>query len=426
MPTLTRYIVRQFVTNFAVLLAVLMLLFVLIDFVIDMDEFFQAGQRVAQRQSLAQSPMAGRVPVNALDNLLGRDRVAERAAAHHGFSPQDADAIADALDVSVLHQTATTLWIIADYYVPLMLLIYVFFSGLVVLAAMAFTLAALSRQRELAAMVASGISLYRVALPLVITGAVLSALALPVQELVIPPLSDKLARGKAELKDIRPKSQRIDMASDGQGALLSAADFDPATTPPQLAGVTIIERDDDGNLQRILKAEQALWLDDQNAWELIGDRSLTLVDDDAPLSQPPPPSASALYPTSLTPTVLRVRQATAYPFFLPIARLQHIASDPAVGPVQAQRLLRIVWSRFSLVVLNVLVLVIGLPFFLSRSPINPLMQSIKCAGLCLGAWGGGVVALQGGGELLNPMAGAWLPVLLLLPVAAGLLASVKT
>jgi len=426
MPTLTRYIVRQFVTNFAVLLAVLMLLFVLIDFVIDMDEFFQAGQRIAQRQSLAQSPMAGRVPLNALDDMLGRDNVADRAASRHGFSPDDAAAIADALDVSFLYQSFTTFWVIVDYYIPLMLLIYVFFSGLVVLAAMGFTLAALSRQRELTAMVASGISLYRVALPLIVTGAVLSALALPVQELVIPQLSDKLARGKSELKDIRPKSQRIDMASDGQGTLLSAADFDPATTPPQLAGVSIIERDADDNLQRILKAEQALWVDDQQAWELIGDRSLTLVEGDAPLSQPPPPAASALYPTPLTPTVLRIRQATAYPFFLPISRLQEIAADPAVGPVQAQRLLRIVWSRFSLVVLNVLVLAMGLPFFLTRNPMNPLLQSIKCAGLCLGAWGSGVVALQAGGEFLNPMAGAWLPVLLLLPVAAALLASVKT
>ncbi|MEM0914838.1 MAG: LptF/LptG family permease [Planctomycetota bacterium] len=426
MPTLTWYIVRQFVTNFAVLLAVLMLLFVLIDFVIDMDEFFQAGERIAQRRALAQSDMAGRVPVLVLADLLGREDVADRAVERHGYTPEDAAAIAAAIDVSWLNKTATTLWTIGDYYVPLMLLIYVFFSGLVVLAAMGFTLSALARQRELTAMVASGISLYRVALPLIITGAVLSAAALPVQELIIPRLSDKLARGKAELKDIRPKTVRVDMASDGQGTLLSAADFDPATDPPQLAGVSIVERDELGAQRQVIKADQALWVEEQQAWELIGDRTLTLVDPDAPIGQPPPPAASMLYPTSLTPTVLRIRQATAYPFFLPITTLQEIAADPAVGAVQAQRLVRIVWSRFSLVVLNVLVLVMGLPFFLARGPINPLMQSIKCAGVCLGAWAGGIVALQGGGEVLNPIAGAWLPVLILLPMSAWLLSSVKT
>ncbi|MEM9789827.1 MAG: LptF/LptG family permease [Planctomycetota bacterium] len=426
MPTLTWYIVRQFVTNFAVLLAVLMLLFVLIDFVIDMDEFFQAGERIAQRRALAQSDMAGRVSIVVLDDLLGRADVAGRATERHGYDPADAQAIADALDVSWLSKTATTVWTIGDYYVPLMLLIYVFFSGLVVLAAMGFTLSALSRQRELTAMVASGISLYRVALPLVITGAVLSAMALPVQELVIPRLSDKLARGKAELKDIRPKTVRVDLASDGRGTLLSAADFDPTTDPPQLSGVSINERDEQRGLSRLLVAEQALWVEEDGAWELIGDLVWTVQDDVTGEVMPPPPLPSALYPTSLTPTVLRIRQATAYPFFLPIATLQEIATDPAVGDVQAERLVRIVWSRFSLVVLNVLVLVMGLPFFLTRGPMNALMQSMKCAGVCLGAWGGGVVALQGGGELLNPIAGAWLPVLLMLPVSAWLLSSIKT
>jgi lipopolysaccharide export LptBFGC system permease protein LptF len=426
MPTLTRYIVRHFVTNFAILLAVLLLLFVLIDFVIDMDEFFQAGERIAQRRALAEAGLSDRVSLVVLDDLLGREQVARRAMEEHGLASAEAEALAAAMEVSFVARTATTVWVIADYYLPLMLLIYTFFSGLVVLAAMGFTLAALSRQRELTAMVASGISLYRVALPLIVTGAVLSALALPVQELVIPRLSDKLARGKSELKDLRPKAERIDMASDGQGVLLSAADFDPTTDPPQLTGVQIVDRGPERLLRREIKAEQALWVASEGAWELLGDRTLTRTDGEGPMGQPPPPTASLLYPTSLTPTVLRIRQATAYPFFLPITRLQAIAADPAVGAVQAQRLLRIVWSRFSLVVLNVLVLVIGLPFFLMRGPMNPLLQSMKCAGVCQGAWGGGVVALQGGGELLNPMAGAWLPVVVLLPVAAGLLASVKT
>ncbi|MEM6333548.1 MAG: LptF/LptG family permease [Planctomycetota bacterium] len=426
MPTLTRYIVTQFVVNFAVLLTVLMLLFVLIDFVIDMDEFFQAGERQAQRAALMDEPIGAAVSINQLDDLLGRGNVAERAVERHGFTAEEGEAIASAMEVGFVAVTARTVWVIVDYYVPLMLLIYVFFSGLIVLAGMGFTLSALSRQRELTAMVASGISLYRVALPLVVTGAVLSAAALPVQELVIPQLSGKLARGKAELKELRPQTSRVEMASDGSGVVLTAADFDPTTDPPQLSGVSIVERDEAGEMTRLIRADQALWLEAQGAWELLGERVLPVVRGADPLAVPMLPASSALYETSLSPTVLRVRQATAYPFFLPIWRLQEVAADPAVGVVQSQRLLRIVYSRFSLVLLNVFVLVMGLPFFLTRGPNNALVQSVKCAGVCLGAWAGGVVALQGGGELLNPLAAAFLPVLVIAPVSAWLLSSVRT
>ena len=155
MPTLTRYIVPQFVVNFAVLLTVLMLLFVLIDFVIDMDEFFQAGERQAQRAALMSEPIGAAVSINQLDDLLGRSNVAERAGERHGFTAEEGEASAAAMEVGCIEVKLRTVWVIVDYYVPLMLLIYVFFSGLIVLAAMGFTLSALSRQRALPARVAS-------------------------------------------------------------------------------------------------------------------------------------------------------------------------------------------------------------------------------------------------------------------------------
>ena len=48
---------------------------------------------------------------------------------------------------------------------------------------------ALGRNRELTAMVSSGISLYRVAMPILIAGIALNVLALPVQEFVLPHLA---------------------------------------------------------------------------------------------------------------------------------------------------------------------------------------------------------------------------------------------
>ena len=51
MQTLDRYLVRQFLVNFVILLFVLTSLFVLIDVVVNLDEYLDAGWRVALREA---------------------------------------------------------------------------------------------------------------------------------------------------------------------------------------------------------------------------------------------------------------------------------------------------------------------------------------------------------------------------------------
>ena len=108
MNILDRYIVRAFLVNFGILLVVLMSLFVLVDLIIDFDEFLKGGQVRADRY--------GGVFL-------------------------------------------ATMFSIVDYYGPVIVLMYVFLSGLLVVTAMGFTLSGLQRTQELTAMVASGLSL---------------------------------------------------------------------------------------------------------------------------------------------------------------------------------------------------------------------------------------------------------------------------
>lgn len=99
MKTLDLYIIRQFLTNFIMLFVVVMLLFVVVDFIVDVDEFVKAGQV-------------------------------------HKDSWYGIPALA-------------TVGTIVDYYVPVVLLVYVFFNGLIVVGAMGFTIVGLQRKREL-------------------------------------------------------------------------------------------------------------------------------------------------------------------------------------------------------------------------------------------------------------------------------------
>lgn len=408
MKTLDRYIVRQFLINFAILFVVLMSLFVVVDLIVDLDEFIQAGAAHA-------------------DKWIGGRWVA-------------------------------TLGITAGYYGPVVLLVYVFFNGLIVVGAMGFTLTSLQRTRELTAMIASGVSLYRVAAPLLITGLLLSALTLPVQEFVLPELAPQLVRKKSKLKRLANEVERkpVFYAPAGGGDLLSAESFDPAVGV--LRGVQIHDRSSEGRTVRFVRADAAYW-----RAEAITPEDLAVAGDGSPeirmrwvfengvaeeIRQPgaalaagdegvrPSPRGVVrgvgAYDTDLSPTVLQARQTANFANLLSIRELQKLAKNRAVEAGRRGKILQIIWSRFSLMVLNVLLLVMALPFFLSRVPGNTLVASLRAAGLCIGAWGGGLVMLQVGpgslplAGLTSPAVVAWLPVAMYLPVAAWQLTRIKT
>ncbi|MFP4143888.1 MAG: LptF/LptG family permease [Phycisphaeraceae bacterium] len=367
MKTLDRYIIRHFLINFAILLAVLMLLYMLVDLIVDLDEFLDAGRKWSEQYG-------GSVPA--------------------------------------------TLAIVADYYGPMLVLLYVFFSGLLVMGAMGFALAGMQRSGELTAMAASGISLYRVAAPMIVAGIALNALSLPVQEMVIPELATKLTRSKSDVEHRHAENFPVHFVPDEEGNLLAAREFDVQSE--DLLGVNVLLREPSGRQVAQIRAPRAEWDPYAEGWRLEEGRLYRLGLD------PGAPEGVSFFPTELAPTVLMARRASLYSQLLPMSELQQMQDNPALSGRQQGQITRTIWSRFSQLVMNVLLLVMGLPFFLQLGQANMLSQSVKAAGVCLGAWGMGLVMLQSGAGWLNPATTAWLPVVIYLPVAAILLQWVRT
>lgn len=376
MKTLDRYIIKQFLINFGILFLVMMSLFVVVDLIVDIDEFVQAGEAHAEMW--------------------------------YGS------------------KWTATLATIIDYYGPVVLLLYVFCNGLIVVAAMGFTITGLQRHRELTAVIASGISLYRVAAPVLVTGVILSALTLPVQEFILPPLAPKLLRSKSQLKDPHKglESKEVYYANAGGQNLLSAASFE--VRDKKLTGVRILERDSAGITTKIVYAKAAYWNSDLEQWDFVegyAEEPLSVMDDGT--RQPRKVLEAKAYRSDLSPTVLQARRNALFANLLSLRDLERLASNKAVTTDQRLKIQQIVWSRFSLMVLNVLILVMGIPFFLRRMPGDMLKSSLRAAMVCIGAWAGGLILLQGT-PFGMPALAAWLPVIIYLPVSAFLLQTVKS
>ncbi len=391
MHTLDRYIIRNLLINFAALLAVMIGLFVVVDLIIDLDEFVQAAHARQTR------------------------------GGGGGF----------------LIGLALT---VVDYYGPLTLLLYVFFCGLLVVGAVGFTFTAMQRAREVTALLACGVSAYRIALPVLIVGSLLNVAALPIHELLIPPLASKLIRGKSDVKRESIRSFPVYFAADAEGRLWSAADFHAGQG--RLDAVRIIERNPDtGQTTRRIEAASAIWQPDnqtptarggvgdvgQGAWLLTqGIATTTPTSNTAGTDGRGKTEAIDRITTELTPGLLLARRAGNYPNLLPISALQAMRLNPAVEPQLRAKLTQTILSRFSLLVLNVLVLVLAIPFFLTRTPGNLFAQGVKAAAVCVGTWGGGLALLQMPANTLNPVVAAWLPVAIAVPVVAWMVLRIRT
>ena len=204
-------------------------------------------------------------------------------------------------------------------------------------------------------------------------------------------------------------------APAGGGDLLSAESFDPDAGV--LRGVQIHDRNPEGRTVRFVRADAAYW-----RAEAITPEDRAAAGDGSPAIRMrwvfENGVSEEIRQPGVTPAVGRgeagARLSSRGVLRGPWAAYDHRpvadgAASPADGHVRQPafdprtpgfvqeprdrrrtrraKIQQVIWSRFSLMVLNALLLVMALPFFLSRVPGNTLVSSLRAAALCIGAWG---------------------------------------
>jgi lipopolysaccharide export LptBFGC system permease protein LptF len=372
MGLLDRYIARQFIFNVVTIIVILFCFVLVVDISLNMDRYL---------------------------------RVAETSLRAGGEEP------------TLRAQMMRASYLIFDLWWPRLLQLFNFTLGLALVGAMGFTCAQLVRRRELVAVLASGQSLRRVARPIVIVAVAFIGLQIANQELVLPRIAPLLTRDPGQAGTRSLGSTRVPLTTDGAGNIFYARNFD--ADEETIEGLTVWFRHAEARqaIARV-EAESARWTGD--AWELSGATWTHLVRRDR-LEE------TDRLVTALDPTTLKMRQFRGLGQNLSWRRLdQMLRRDELMDDFTRDRLTRIQLGRLTVWGGNLLVLLLTMPFFLTRVPRNMAWQSLKCAPIAIVALVGTIL----GASIAIPGApaavGVFVPLMILAPAALTSLSAIKT
>ncbi len=309
----------------------------------------------------------------------------------------------------------------ARYYGAHLFLYFSQISGVITLFAMAFTLARLQRDNEFVAIVSSGVSLYRIALTVIVVGVVLNGLWLIDQELIIPRLTPRLAQTHKAVALDQPYG--VWFLRDTDGALLSATQFDHDAG--ELRGVLLMRRSPPNGTSETIRAERATWEVRKDGsggiWRLQRGERLTMETDQDGIAEIRSMPIESFH-SELSPDDIAMRQSTKWIHFLSRSQLSELRSRGMAVP---DRVARALHNRFATPIVNMLILIIGVPIFLDRQPGSVVQSGGRCLLVC-GACFLFAFFSQNMTSKDYPALTAWLPLILLTPIMVISLDRMKT
>jgi len=250
---------------------------------------------------------------------------------------------------------------ILNYYALNSTLYFRDFAGMITVVAAVFSLGKMVRSNELVAVMASGVSLKRVIAPIILLAMMLTGLLVIDQELVIPPLGDKLVRGHDAIPG--QESYGVWFISDEKGSLICAQRFDVKTSTlykPTILLRQRIARDGVWDVIGLIRAERGVYNPPTNGWNLINGRLIEKGSDKG--AQP-----ITFYATDISPKNVPVLRKSVYKTLLSWRQLAAMAKQGQKIRDQAQ-LQSQKHFRVTDPIINLVMLMISLPILVCRDP----------------------------------------------------------
>jgi lipopolysaccharide export system permease protein len=314
---------------------------------------------------------------------------------------------------------------IVTYYGLNMTLYFRDIAGVIVVVAAAFSLGKMVRTNELVAMIASGVSAKRIVMPILLLAVFFTGLAVADQELLIPSLTDQLARD-ADATGAQ-QSYAIWFMTDANGSLICSLRYDEASQ--SLYRPTFITRRWNETLgiwevTGRVSADLATYNPATGVWDLIDGVAVSTNSTLAPKAVPSYRAAD------LQPKEIAIRRKSGYTSLLSSRQLAALAAQQTKIKDMAQ-LLSQKHFRITDPIISLTMLMVSLPVLICRDPRTMKSAVLVSFALTAACFVVTFVCKMFATEVIfagrvMPELWAWLPVFLFLPIAFIELDSMKT
>lgn len=278
--------------------------------------------------------------------------------------------------------TAHTLLRIADYHGYRLPLYYSQLGGVAIAIAASFTFAMMLHNNEMTAPVAAGVPLQRLGVPVLACAVILAGLWAVNSEWIVPSYANKIVRRYDELGESR--QVEVLCVRDDHNAILSAQELHAQSG--WLKGVHIIAPDSEGNPSYLITADTATYDAQRRTWQL-GDRGAVLAVGSAfaggDLGTDLRKEPLAEYAFTLSPEQIRLRQSSQWADLMSIYQMSVLLKSRNLPNLPA--IAKALDIRFTQPLLAWILLLLAIPFFLTREPANVFVaggKALLLAGLC--------------------------------------------
>lgn len=306
--------------------------------------------------------------------------------------------------VGSLIATDVSLWTVVRYFfykTPMAISRVIAFATLF---STLFSLGMLARTQEVIAMRSSGVSVQRIALPLIIVSVVICLFTFFWNEALVPIFARQAqVIYKNEIKKKLQKSLygTADIWMRGDGSFVNVDDFN--ATNETLRGVTVFLLDRDFSLRGLVEIPVAKW--NGVGWQAEKATEWRISKDNKVVGQ----HVSATVPITDSPEDLKLLAlgAEEFTFF----DLQKMISDMRNKGMDATRYEVDLQSKLALPLISFLVVLIAIPFALKKQMSGSMALSFGIAGLiAFGYWVLAAFCLSlGKSAALPPWVSAWIP-----------------
>jgi lipopolysaccharide export system permease protein len=318
---------------------------------------------------------------------------------------------------------------IFSYYGSQSTLYFRDFAGIITVIAAVFSLGKMTRNNELVAVMASGVSLKRVIAPIIILAILLSGLLIIDQELIIPRLAHQLIRSHDSLPG--EEVYELWFMNDSKGSLICTKKFDEKTKTIINPFIIIRRENEPGQWEVVAKiaAQNATYNSTKKGWDLENGLYTSVIptSDSATTYKPQPVS---FYETDITPLDIPMRLQEGYKSLLSSTQLITMAKQRGTRLKDEAELYLQKHSRITDPVINIVMLMVALPVLVCRDPKamkTAIMISFAVTSLCyVITFACKMLATEVFLNQIRPEFWAWVPVFIFLPIAFMELDSMKT